>query len=362
MKQTEKVSIGGYSFTIENDAYAKLEKYLEDIRHTYSDDKYAEEIVTAIEERIAELLQERAGKDGITDSAAVDAVIGRIGSPSDLADATGQEAKGQPGPGGQDKTVSDFRQKRLYRNIDQRIAGGVCSGIAAYFNVDVVLIRLAFILLAFIISAITLTGDSNLFATGVVAALILMGFYVLLWIIIPAAKTVEQKCRMHRKPIDLEQFQKKFENSAQNFATGVKDMAKEVSTAPALHTAGRIISCIIGAFFMIIGISGLLSCTLYDLIPGAISDGIGMHRLTPHTSEDVLFLQALINPVIWWMAIGAVALFSIWILYNGVLLIFGMKAPRWKPGTILFILWIISLLVMAVYIIRRLIIIGSLAL
>ena len=68
MKQTEKVSIGGYSFILERDAYERLNGYIEDIRATYSSNTYASEIMGDIEQRIAELFIEKGGKAGIVDS------------------------------------------------------------------------------------------------------------------------------------------------------------------------------------------------------------------------------------------------------------------------------------------------------
>ena len=66
------------------------------------------------------------------------------------------------------------------------------------------------------------------------------------------------------------------------------------------------------------------------------------------------------RPAFWWITVSILGLFGIWLIYNGVLLAFNLKAPRWRPGTIIFILWIVSLLVMTVWIIRRMLIIGTL--
>lgn len=351
MKQTEKVSIGGYQFTLERDAYERLNGYIEDIRNTYRDNEYVNEITADIEQRIAELFMERCGKGHIVDYRAVDAVIDRIGSPAELAGEEKKEAQEQQDRDpGQDRSQKDS-PKRLFRDRDRRVLGGVCSGIGAYFDIDAVLVRLAYIILTVIMSI--LFSSLHVFGDGIAAAVcISIAAYGILWIIIPAARTVEEKCRMYRKPIDISQFQSKFEN-------GVKEAAAEVRSSPALHSIGRAISAVIGTAAVVAGVAILLFCAMYDLMPGLISKYTDLGRITLHGPEAVLY-QAISDPVFWWMSIGAAGLLAIWAIYNGILLIFDLRAPKWRPGTIIFILFILSLLVTAAWMIRRLVIIGAL--
>lgn len=127
MKQTEKVNIGGYSFTLERDAYERLNGYIEDIRNTYCENSYASEIMSDIEQRIAELFIEKGGKDSVVSYALVDAVIHRIGSPAELADEEKAES-GIQEEGGTDKKTGSHDAaypdgpKRLYRDIDHRVS------------------------------------------------------------------------------------------------------------------------------------------------------------------------------------------------------------------------------------------------
>lgn len=351
MKQTEKVSIGGYPFTLERDAYERLNGYIEDIRNTYRDNAYVNEITADIEQRIAELFMERCGKDRIVDYSAVDTVINRIGSPAELADEEKKEAQEeQDSAATRDRSPKDS-PKRLFRDRDKRVLGGVCSGLGAYFNTDAVLVRLAYILLAVIMSI--LFSSLNVFADSIAAAVFIsIAAYVILWIIIPAARTVEEKCRMYRKPIDISQFQSKFES-------GVKEAATEVRTSPALHSIGRAISAVTGTAAVISGVAILLFCAMYDLVPGLMAKYTDLGRITLHGPETILY-QAISDPVFWWMSIGAAGLLAIWAIYNGILLIFNLRAPKWRPGTIIFILFILSLLATAAWIIRRLVIIGAL--
>ena len=184
MKKTENISLAGYSFTIEEDAYAVLDRYLKDIRDVFAEDDNAEEIASDIEERIAELLSERCRSGIVVNLEMIEAVKHQIGDPATLAQEDTDAQPTQPG-----KTAA--RKKKLYRNIDERILGGVCAGLGAYFSLDKVLFRIIFLILFFIGFA-----DDGLFCISVIA-------YICLWIAMPAARTVEQKCEMKGKPMNL---------------------------------------------------------------------------------------------------------------------------------------------------------------
>lgn len=362
MKQTEKVSIGGYSFILERDAYERLNGYIEDIRATYSSNTYASEIMGDIEQRIAELFIEKGGKAGIVDYAMVDSVIQMIGSPAELADEEkieGQEAD-RANTGNayrQDKSnAGETTARRLYRDIDNRVLGGVCSGIASYFNIsDPVIPRLIAVCIVIGVALIiNLGGTYNFEGALVASAFFSLIAYILLWVIIPAAKTVEEKCRMTGKPIDLKQFKEKFERLP------LKETAQEMKSSPALHTAGRAISIAIGIILITAGVACLIGCTTYDLVRNLIEKELHFGQLGYYDDDQIVLSQFLMRPEFWWIIITVIGLLAVWMIYNGVLLAFNLRAPRWRPGTIIFILWILSLLVMTVWIIRRMLIIGTL--
>ena len=85
MKTTENISLGGYAFIIETDAYKDLKAYLEDIRNGFSSDPSAEEIISDIEERIAEILKEQTAEGMVVNSAMIKEIRTRIGNPKELA-------------------------------------------------------------------------------------------------------------------------------------------------------------------------------------------------------------------------------------------------------------------------------------
>lgn len=324
MKKTENISLAGYSFTIEEDAYAVLDKYLKDIRGVFAEDDNAEEIASDIEERIAELLSEKCKSGIVVNLDMIDAVKQQIGDPATLAQ---EEADAQPTQQG--KPVA--RKKKLYRNIDERILGGVCSGLGSYFGLDKVLFRIIFLILFFIGFA-----DDGLFCISVIA-------YICLWIAMPAARTVEQKCEMKGKPMNLSGWKDK------DF-----DLGREVSDAaasPAGQTFKRAGGVFLGLMMLIIGSGILLGSIITPSIPSLMENLYESNMLEWGLPdyEDRLAADILTNSTFWWLTISMMIIMGVWFVYNGIMLTFDLKAPRWKPGLVLFIAWIFCLLAIAAW-------------
>lgn len=183
MKKVVNITTGGIVFTIEEDAYVELSKYLESIRGHFSDLEERNEIVNDIELGIAEKLN-RHKKGKVITTADITAIVAEMGTIADFQEV---------GIGSNEKQTenetNEKSHKRLYRNIDDQVIGGVASGLAAYFNVDPVLVRVLFVL------SIFLNGF------GLLA-------YLVLWITMPAAESVAQKLEMKGNPVTLYQFEK----------------------------------------------------------------------------------------------------------------------------------------------------------
>ncbi|MDR2362063.1 MAG: PspC domain-containing protein [Prevotellaceae bacterium] len=169
MKKVITANIGGKSFIIDEDAFALLQDYLEYFKATITDPKEVEEVMTDIEIRMAEMLQECLRNEmQSVNCAMVDVVITQLGKP-----------KGWKG---------DLRtpgRRRLYRDPDHRLVGGVCSGIAAFFGFDIALVRLGFLLSLLFV----LTG---------------LWVYLILWIVVPPARTMSEKLEMRGEPATAE--------------------------------------------------------------------------------------------------------------------------------------------------------------
>jgi phage shock protein PspC (stress-responsive transcriptional regulator) len=192
MKKIININLSGRVIPIEDSAYEKLQAYIESLRRFFANEESRDEIINDIESRIAELLYEkvRKGAENITD-ADIDDVISSMGRPEDLEaeEAAQATAAAQPGQQQQEQQYSFTAEKksrgRLYRDSSDKFIGGVCSGIAAYMNVDPAIVRILFAIITF--------GG---FGLGFLA-------YIILWIVLPT-KDIEGYSgkRLYRNPDD----------------------------------------------------------------------------------------------------------------------------------------------------------------
>ena len=185
MKTTENISLSGYAFTIETDAYAELGTYLNDIKAAFRNDSNADEIVSDIEERIAEILREKCANGMVVDMNMINDIKQRIGNPKDLAQDDSSPVTEEANTETPDPKRS-WKTKRLYRDVENKVFGGVCSGLGAYFGFDKVLLRIALILIFVILFIGSFDESEPFFFIPVIA-------YLGLWIAMPAARTDEQK-------------------------------------------------------------------------------------------------------------------------------------------------------------------------
>jgi len=179
MKKTIPITIAGSLFYIEEDAYDKLSKYLESIKKHFSSSPESFEIVSDIESRIAEqFLENKKNNEKIVTLKEVEDLIKTMGNVEDFNDQENSgDDKQKEGSG---KNV----EKKLFRDPDDLIIAGVSSGIAAYLGIDSVLVRLIFVLTIFF-------GG-----TGILV-------YIILWIVMPMAKTSTDKLQMRGEPVTI---------------------------------------------------------------------------------------------------------------------------------------------------------------
>lgn len=326
MKTTEKISLGGYAFVIESEAYVELESYLSEIRECFRNDNSADEIIDDIEVRIAELLKEKYADSTVVNMRMIASIKERIGDPKEVA---GQEEEEDVV---KETSKCPLRDKRLYRDIDDRALAGVCSGLGLYFNIDKVVFRL-FFLIAFCLGFFD--AEDGLFTLAILA-------YIILWIAMPAARTVEEKCEMYRKPIDL----KDYRDNENRFTREIK----EAAGSPALHTAFRILGIAAGIIFIIMGLGGFSATIFFPSLPEIIGSHVEFDPLIP---EDIIGSRIVLDPVFWWLMFGVVGFASLGLLYTGVVLCFNLKTPSWRPGLIIFILWVVSILVTIAWVLKK---------
>ncbi len=206
MNKTVNINLAGVFFHIDEDAYAKLQRYLTAIKRSFEGVNGEDEIIADIEARIAELFSSRIKDDrqviGMTE---LDEVIAIMGQPEDymvdddiFEDAsTGSQKTRTERPGS---------GKKLYRDVDNAYIGGVSSGLGHYFGIDSLWIRLALVLIVI---------------AGVGFPIFL---YILLWVLIPEAASTADKLSMSGKAINIDNIQEKVKEGFENVSDAVKNV------------------------------------------------------------------------------------------------------------------------------------------
>lgn len=182
MKKTFTINLSGRVFHIEEDAYESLQKYLINLKNYFGKDEDGKEITADIEARMAEIFSQKSvdGKNVIT-LEWVNEVIETMGTPENFEEETIEE----------EPFANKKRAKRkLYRHPESRVFGGVCGGIATYFDKDPVLVRIIFVVLGFI------TTGAAVFA------------YLILWIAVPKAVTTAQRLEMMGEEVTVKNIER----------------------------------------------------------------------------------------------------------------------------------------------------------
>jgi phage shock protein PspC (stress-responsive transcriptional regulator) len=343
MKKNLRVNISGIIFNIDEDAHIALKNYLDRLRLHFGNGNSTDEIITDIESRMAEMFQQKAnGSDLIIDLNMVNQAIKAMGEPGEIEGEETAEDESNYNP--KDNYYSEAGKRRLYRDSDQKIVGGVSSGLANYFNIDPIWIRLAFVILTF-------SGMSIL-------------VYIILWIVIPEAKTTAQKLEMRGEPINIDNIEKSIKDELNDISNRMKDIKNrhfkkksgELTIFEKIaHVIVRIIAGIfrffafgIGIFFAILSlilivmlVPTFFSSSVFWLnhIPGfhliSLSGALALVMESPYDIN--LFLTAL-----------AMVLFVplVALLYNGIKVIFNIRYRNHAIGIALSTIWITGLVLL----------------
>ncbi len=272
MNKTININLGGIFFHIDEIAYQKLKRYLDAIRRSLSDDPQGrDEIINDIEHRIGELLSERIKDERqVVNENDIDEITKIMGKPEDylvdeeiFEDETGYYKTRTP-------------NKKLYRDGEDKFLGGVSSGIAHYFGIDALWVRILWIVLV-------VAG----FGSGI-------PIYILLWILIPEATTTAEKLQMKGEAVNISNIEKKireeFNEVTSRVKDGVNDVTEKVKSSnfkknvsgksksgldEIIDVLSKIILTIFKVFGKFIGVILILiaSLTLIGLIFGILSVG-----------------------------------------------------------------------------------------
>ncbi len=330
MKHVDKISIGRMAFNIEKDAHIALKEYIDSLELYYESNSARKEIISGIEERIAELLIEKGYKDKCVSLGVTNEIIDILGRPADFE----SQEEGSEYTNGNTGKI----KKKLFRDPDNKIFGGVCGGFGVFCGVDPIIFRL-FFAIWFLLS---LFGPwwwiDDIFPY-------IAGAYILLWVIIPKAKTLEDRCAMYGEKISLSNIQTGIEQGFGTFKNEVKDIwYNERNTSK----AGRIVSIVFASIFCMIGVFGLISVTISIFSTGVLGniliselvnfDDFNQYILPMISSSTVVM-------ILFWTTLSLVMTIPpIALIYLGVKVIFRIKSPSWRPGLILLIVWVLALI------------------
>jgi phage shock protein PspC (stress-responsive transcriptional regulator) len=201
MKKNFTVNICGSIFNIDEDAFDKLNHYLEGIKEHFKNAEGGDEIVSDIESRISEMLREKLSEEKeVITIEDIEKVIQLMGQPFEFEDDDDNGKKEQDGSG------SGKRPKRLFRDDENRIIGGVAAGMGAYFNTDPLWFRLGFI--------------GSIFFTGPL-------LYILFWIIMPLARTTADKLEMRGQKVNVSNIKKSINEEINALKSKLDDLKGE---------------------------------------------------------------------------------------------------------------------------------------
>ncbi|MDH3246735.1 MAG: PspC domain-containing protein [Saprospiraceae bacterium] len=204
MNRTENINLGGFPFTIDVDAFAHLEDYLDKIQAHFAGTEGFEEIQDDIEMRMAELLQSRLKSKAIVNGDDVQYAISVMGSPEDFGVDEAIEKAFHRKQGSNYKTG-----KRLFRDPEDKVIGGVCSGLASYFGVaEPLWIRIGFALVG-------IFGGIGL------------PLYLLMWALVPEAKTPKDFLAMRGEPINVNNIAKIVEEQVEQISDHLSEIGQD---------------------------------------------------------------------------------------------------------------------------------------
>ena len=334
MKKTYNINLGGIVFHIDEDAYELLDKYLSNLRIHFSKEEGAEEIVHDMELRISELFSERLNeKKQVVTLKDVEEIIAQMGKPEEFSDDTTQDTN--------EYIKEEKTPKRLFRDPDNKVIGGVCSGIAAYFGWDVTILRILLIILAF-----PIFWNGAFIIKGIVL------FYIIAWIIIPEANTATDKLSMKGMKVNVENIGKTVTDGFEK----VNDYVKSDKPRSILHKIGEAIVSVVGFWVKAVLVIAAICFTPVLFILLVVCFSLLMAAIGVIGSLPAFFYHAM--PVVDWSVVTSSPVPTTLLAVSGILVIGipivgfihflmstfgGWKAMPFAARMTLLVLWLIAL-------------------
>ena len=332
MKKTNTINLGGIIFHVDEDAFTQLQNYLNAIRSYFSKSDGQEEIIADIESRIAEIFQEK--KISIITIVQVDDVIAIMGKPEDYGDGEHDEKITKPHENNQ-------RTRKIFRHPDDKILGGVCGGLGAYFNVDPVLFRLGFLLTMFI-------GGFGFFV------------YLILWVIAPLADRASDHLEMHGEPVTAGTIGRAVASKIEDTVTNENNQSMVRKILAGIGTVlgyfievlkrifivlGKIIKPLIGIIFLILGFVAALGLSFFIIASfyGMHGDGYGFQEIT-NTFDSILEHFPLYQIFVFLGLILFIGIPLFQMIYLGIRMIFNMAKQSSAVKSSLLGMWVVGLI------------------
>ncbi|WP_304336436.1 PspC domain-containing protein [Capnocytophaga leadbetteri] len=199
MDKTKNISLGGFSFLIEENAYTALSQYLTEVRQHLQHNSDRDEIIFDVEQRMAELLKDRTANREVIIHQDVLYLIEVLGKPEQYVED--EDADKATNAANEASAQAFSTNKPLYRDIDDRKIGGVLSGLAHYFNISPTMLRIAFTV---IFTLFFMIVDWRWLFPFNFISWAMLALYILFWIIVPAALTTAQKLEMQGAAVTLD--------------------------------------------------------------------------------------------------------------------------------------------------------------
>lgn len=299
MNEITKIHLGRQAFTISVDAHKALQEYLRAIKKHMGD---TDEAVEEVELRMAELLTERGiSGDKVVLLKDVDYLKEQLGEPGDFGDEESETAREDVGA-----------PKRLFRDTDNAMIAGVAAGIGKYFGVDPLWVRLGFI-------ALTFAGASGIL------------LYIILWLIVPEAKTKSEHLQMQGKPVTVDALKEVVERAD---VKGAAQRATEV-VGKAVNGVLKVVLAVVGLGLMLAGIGALLGLTAASIYWALNHDLVPANIFPVGASEVALIAAAMLFA----------AMMALFFLVSGIAMIKRKwPLPGWALGAMVAV-WLVSLAV-----------------
>lgn len=245
MKETVSISIAGIGFIFDEDAYATLKEYLDRIARDYADHPDGKEIIDDIEARIVEIILSEQPAENVVSDGLIKGVVERMGYPEDQAtERDGEQVK----PERPEQTFP----KRLYRNKDGAKLGGVFSGLATFFRADVVWFRLAFFVPLSVMIVCLLIDEGDDAGVSLAVQFIFVILYILMWIVVPLARTPRQMLEMYGKEITTSAIEGRMKRDLEVMPRGAARSSSIFSDI--VSVIGRIIVVLFKAALCVVGV------------------------------------------------------------------------------------------------------------